>query len=286
MKPFGPATWRLIQTPPARGAWNMAVDESILDAVRLDEVPATLRLYAWEPACFSLGYAQSVKDVDRTALADRGWDLVRRPTGGRAILHTDELTYSVIGPPEDERLEGSVLESYRCLASALLQALHLLDIQAEAHDKSLLDGNSPTPAERENPVCFEVPSNYEITVDGKKLIGSAQARRKDGVLQHGSLPLCGDLRRIVEVLVFPTQQERAEAGQRLLRRAATVESAFASQVLRAPVSWERAAQSFIQAFQETLNLHLEPASLTTAELARADELVVEKYAHHKCTGRI
>jgi lipoyl(octanoyl) transferase len=281
MESFTPATWRLIQTPPARGAWNMAVDEAILDAVRRAEAPPTLRLYAWEPPCFSLGYAQSVKDVDRAALAERGWDLVRRPTGGRAILHTDELTYSVIGPPEDERLAGSVLESYRCLSSALLQALHLLGIPAEAHEKSLLDGNSPTLAERENPICFEVPSNYEITVDGKKLIGSAQARRRDGVLQHGSLPLYGDLRRIADVLVFPTQEERAQAGQRLLMRAATVEY-----ILGALVSWERAAKSFILAFQESLNLHLEPGSLSAVELTRADALVVEKYAHPKWTERI
>src|SRR5512137_950 len=136
--------WRLIYDPPADGAWNMAVDEALLEETAAGRSLPTLRLYAWEPPTLSLGFAQPAADADRGALRRLGWGLVRRPTGGRAILHTDELTYSIIGPPEDERLAGSVLESYRCLSSALLQALHLLEIPAEAHEKSFIDGNSPT----------------------------------------------------------------------------------------------------------------------------------------------
>jgi len=105
-------TWRLLRTAPTSGAWNMAVDEAILEAVGREAVPATLRLYSWQPACLSLGYAQPSEDVDQEALRKRGWELVRRPTGGKAILHTDEITYSVIGPEYDERLSGGVLESY------------------------------------------------------------------------------------------------------------------------------------------------------------------------------
>ena len=101
-----------------------------------------------------------------------------------------------------------------------------------------------------NPVCFEVPSTYEITVDGKKLIGSAQARKKEGVLQHGSLPLTGDLARICEALVFENESARADASKRLLARAATVESA-----LGRAVSWETAAQAFIHAFEAQLGLN-------------------------------
>ncbi len=134
----------------------------------------------------------------RRSCRPHGWDLVRRPTGGRAILHTDELTYSVAGPQDEPRLAGSVLESYRVLAQALLYALQLLAIPAQAQEKP---GTASTGSPNQNPVCFEVPSNYEITVGGKKLVGSAQARRKEGVLQHGSLPLYGDLTRIVQALL-------------------------------------------------------------------------------------
>src|SRR5512136_792088 len=115
--------WRLLKTPPAHGAWNMAVDEAILKGMECTWSVPTLRLYAWEPACLSLGYAQPVADVDKPRLQARGWELVRRLTGGRAVLHTDELTYSVIAPIQEPRVVGTVLESYHRLAQALMEAM-------------------------------------------------------------------------------------------------------------------------------------------------------------------
>lgn len=260
--------WRLIRTPPARGAWNMALDEAILEScARGDSLPV-LRLYAWRLPCLSLGYAQSLRDVDRARLNTLGWDLVRRPTGGRAILHTDELTYAVIGPARHSLLAGSVLESYQRLARALLTALHSLGLPAEMNAESLPSEQSS------NPVCFEAPSAYEITVAGKKLLGSAQARRKGGVLQHGALPLGGDLTRIVQVLAFPDETARQRAAERLLQRATTVEGA-----LGRPVSWEMAAQAFVDAFRQTFSLCFYPDEPTIAEKARAEELVRIRYAN-------
>ena len=271
-------TWRLIHSQPARGAWNMAVDETILEASAGGLVPPTLRLYAWEPPCLSLGYAQPFSDVLPEILRAQGWDLVRRPTGGRAILHTDELTYSVAGPQAEPRLAGSVLESYRVLAQALLYALQLLAIPAQAQEKA---GTASTGSPNQNPVCFEVPSNYEITVGGKKLIGSAQARRKEGVLQHGSLPLYGDLTRIVQALSFPDITARERAAVRLLERATTAE-----RILSYPLGWERAAQAFAQAFAHALNIQFEPEELSPQELERAEALLGEKYANPAWTSRV
>ncbi len=191
---------------------------------------------------------------------------MRRPTGGRAILHTDELTYSVIGPAEDPRLRGSVLESYNRLAGALLRAVKSLGVPVEMQSERSQETTSP------NPVCFEVPSAYEITVGGKKLIGSAQARRREGVLQHGSLPLMGDLARIIEVLVFANESARADAAQRLLTRATTIET-----VLGHPILWNDVAQAFVRAFEVELGLKLERAELSAREEERARELVHEKY---------
>ena len=269
--------WRLLITPPARGSWNMAVDESILEHAQAgdrDSIP-TLRLYAWEPACLSLGHAQPFSDVDMGHLKERGWDVVRRPTGGRAILHTDELTYSVIARNTEPNVAGTVLESYNRLAQALLLAVKNLELPVEMKEGKT-DGNS-TP----NPICFEVPSTYEITVDGKKLIGSAQARKKEGVLQHGSLPLTGNLARICQALVFENEAAREDASKRLLARAATVESA-----LGRAVSWERAAQAFIHAFERQLGLSLTRGELAESESKRADELVKEKYDHPSWTERV
>ena len=277
---FPPGDWRLVVDPPRRGAWNMAVDEAILEAAGRGDVSPTLRLYAWEPACLSLGYAQPYGEADLDSLNENGWEMVRRPTGGRAILHVDELTYSVAGPQEEARLSGSVLESYRLLSSALLRALELLGIPAVALPKKDQDPDE-NPNAGINPVCFDIPSHYEITVHGKKLIGSAQARRKNGVLQHGSLPLHGDLRRITQALVYPGPIERKLAGERLLQRAVTAES-----VLGAAPSWSTAAQAFITAFEERLNVKLQPGNLSPAELERAGELVLEKYAHPAWTRKI
>jgi len=260
--------WRLLITPPAPGSWNMAVDEAILESAgRGDSLP-TLRLYAWEPPCLSLGYAQPVTDVDFARLKERGWDVLRRPTGGRAILHTDELTYSIVGSIAHPILAGSVLDSYGRLAQAIYHALKSLGLLVAMKEHEVGDGSST------NPVCFEVPSTYEITVDGKKLVGSAQARRKDGVLQHGSLPLRGDLTRIIQVLTFPKDEDRLLASKRLLERATTVES-----VRGRPISWDEAAQAFLSAFSSVLGLELQEGILSPVECARAAELVDTKYGY-------
>jgi len=269
--------WRLLHTYPAPGSWNMAVDEAILEATGRGEVPPTLRLYSWDPPCLSLGYAQPKSDVDRYLLSNIGWDLVRRPTGGKAILHTDELTYAVIGPHAEPSLAGGVIESYQRLSAALLSALRLLGIPAESLENP---GHSNQGADH-NPVCFEIPSPYEITYQGKKIIGSAQARRREGILQHGSLPLYGDLTRITQVLVYPDNANRQLAAERLLTRAVTVEAALGYRI-----EWEIAAQAFATTFQKVLNLALDAEQLTPSETQRAAELVREKYNHSGWTDRL
>lgn len=253
----------------------MALDESVLEGIQSGNTPPTLRLFSWEPACLSLGQAQPFLDVDVPRLGERGWDVVRRLTGGRAILHTDELTYSVIARSSEPRLAGSVLESYNRLAGALLAAVRSLGLVVEMtqHKKENANGT--------NPVCFEVPSTYEITVNGKKLIGSAQARRKAGVLQHGSLPLEGDLSRICQALSFSDEAAREHAASRLLLHATTVESALGHKA-----DWQAAAQAFVKGFESALDLHLEPGELTEKESLRTDELVKEKYGHDSWSRRL
>ncbi|MCL4268895.1 MAG: lipoate--protein ligase family protein [Anaerolineales bacterium] len=268
--------WRLLHTPPSTGAWNMAADEAILEHIYRGEAKPTLRLYSWNPPCLSLGHAQSFKDVDVERLHAQGWEVVRRVTGGRAILHTDELTYSVTGPAEDPILAGGVLESYNRLAQALLYAVRELSVPVEMKEHE--GGHTQ---QNLNPVCFEVPSTYEITVNGKKLIGSAQARKKEGVLQHGSLPLSGDLTRICDALVFADESARQHAKDRLLARATTVQS-----VLNAEVPWSRAADAFVRGFETELGIQFERGEMSASELKRTEELVSEKYAHPSWTKRI
>ncbi len=246
----------------------MAADESILEHIHRGESKPTLRLYAWKPPCLSLGRAQPFRDVDEERLRARGWDVVRRLTGGRAILHADELTYSVTGGEDNPVLAGGVLESYNRIARALTFAVRELGLPVE------IQAHEGQPARlNQNPVCFEVPSAYEITVNGKKLIGSAQARKKEGVLQHGSLPLFGDLTRICQTLRFEDEAARENAAQRLLARAATVEA-----ILGKPIAWDEAAQAFVEGFETELGIRFERGELSPSELARTEELVAEKYA--------
>lgn len=266
-------TWRLLHTPPLVGSLNMAIDEAILLAIAEGQAPPTLRFFAWEPACLSLGYAQPMSDVDAARLAERGWDLVRRPTGGRAILHTDELTYSVLAPMDEPRVHGGVIESYRQLSLGLLRGLEILGLNANAEKKDKAQSPNGLSTQSQNPVCFEVPSDYEITANGKKLLGSAQVRKKGVVLQHGTLPLTGDIARICDALVFADEAERATTQERVRARATTLET-----VLGTAPTWLEAAQAMQSGFSHALNLNFELGELSALEREHTQRLLAEKYA--------
>jgi lipoate-protein ligase A len=264
--------WRLIYDSPAAGSHNMAVDQAILEAVASGQSLPTLRLYAWQPPCLSLGYGQRAGDVDFARTAAYGWDVVRRPTGGRAILHTDELTYSLCLPETDQLAAGSILESYQRMSLALLAGLRQLGAQPQAGAQ----------AERAagGPVCFETPSHYEITVDGRKLVGSAQARRGGGVLQHGSLPLYGDLGRICDGLAYADEAARNAGKQAVRVRAITLQEA-----LGWPVMLEEAAEAIMDGFAEMFGTRFQYASLSPDERARAEQLAEDVYGSEGWTRR-
>ena len=280
---YQPATWRLLISPFTDGATNMAVDEAILRAVAQGGAPPTLRFFGWTPPCLSLGYAQPAAEVDVERLRRFGYDLVRRPTGGRAILHTDELTYSVTAPMDEPRVRGGVVESYQQLSAGLLRGLaHLgLGLSVRA-DKEY--GAAETGAAK-GPVCFDVPSNYEITVGSpdrpRKLLGSAQVRKQGVVLQHGTLPLTGDIGRICDGLAFDSEDERRRLRERVRERAAT-----AADVTGRQVSWSEAAGALARGFAESLNLELFEAPLTPREQELAEQMRVEKYATEAWNGRV
>lgn len=257
--------FRLIQSPPMSGAHNMALDEALLESIAAGHSAPTIRLYAWIPPCLSLGYAQSIEDVDLEALKAAEWDLVRRPTGGKAILHIDELTYSIAGPVGHPLLQDGVLASYRRLSAGLLAGLRRFGLQPELQA-------AVTAPNGKNPICFQDPGAYELTVAGKKLLGSAQLRRAGGVLQHGSLPLAGDITRICRVLSYPDGARRAAAAEELQRVATTLEAAAGR-----AFGWRAAAGELAAGFVAGLELELVPGDPTPAELRRADQLAAERY---------
>ncbi len=266
--------WRLIYDNPAFGGWNMAVDEAIMESVGAGQSPPTLRIYAWDPACLSLGYGQRFTDVDVIRLNQLGLDIVRRPTGGRAILHTDELTYSLSLAADDELAAGTVVESYQRISLALLAGLSDLGATPRADQR----------AERveSGPVCFETPSHYEITVEGRKLVGSAQMRRKNAILQHGSLPLFGDIARICSALVFPDDDARQFAEESVRQRALTLADALGYEI-----SWNEVADAVVRGFVETFDVDFQyyENGLTESEYNRAQQLLADVYATSEWTER-
>jgi lipoate-protein ligase A len=257
---YAHATWRLIAHGEAPGALNMAIDEAMLIALAEGIFPPTLRFYGWAPPCLSLGRSQLLADADLPACRAAGVDLVRRPTGGRAILHTDELTYSVTLLASDPRAAGGVVESYRRLSEGLLAGLCRLGVEAvQAHGQR-------KPTSELTAICFDTPSDYEITAGGRKLVGSAQWRSRGRVLQHGTLPLYGDLTRVVSYLSMP-DGEREIQRSTLAARALTLEDALGHTLPFAQV-----AHALAGGFAQALNLTLVPGELTDYECALADDL--------------
>jgi len=185
---------------PATAVENMAIDEELLrDAGKADALPV-LRFYSWSPPAVSLGRFQDAeRSVNAEACRRRGIDIVRRITGGRAVLHRDELTYSVIARSDSDLFPNDVLGTYKVIAAGLLAGLHSLGIAAEMVSRSgRLAGMVKSGAQE--PACFSSPSWYEILVQGRKIVGSAQRRVGGAFLQHGSILIGYDAELEAEVI--------------------------------------------------------------------------------------
>ena len=190
--------WRYIDSGPASGAENMALDERLLDDMARRGGAPVLRFYSWDPPAVSLGrFQQEGTSVDRAACRARGIDVVRRVTGGRAVLHYRELTYSIVSPADSALFPKDVIGSYRVIAEGLLAGLRLLGIPAEMATRA---GNAVRP-DGDHSACFATPSQYELVAGGRKIIGSAQRRLPNAFLQHGSILLEYDAE--MEAAVIP-----------------------------------------------------------------------------------
>jgi lipoate-protein ligase A len=256
--------FRLLADGPLDGASNMAVDEAVLESYVVSSRPAapTLRLYSWSPPALSLGRRQAATGAhDAAFLRAEGIHLVRRPTGGRAVLHEHERTYAVIGSLRELPFEGGVLDTYRRIAAALVEALRLLGVDAEGATPSRGAPRDPGPLGP--PVCFELAGAHEITSGGRKLVGSAQLRRHGAFLQHGSILLRADPSRLSRAIGAPADGSRFVDLEKALGRApdiAVLDSAI------------------VATFEKTLGGPVVPGALTPAESERAAFLRAAKYS--------
>ncbi len=261
--------WRLISDGAHSGAVNMATDEALLLSHADGESPPILRLYRWEPPSLTIGYFQSYRrEVDEEGCRARGFDWVRRPTGGRAVLHQHELTYAVI--IGEHLLSGSVLQTYRALSEALVEGVRRLGLEAE-----LAPGRPPTRRDREasSAACFDSATPHEVTVEGRKVIGSAQVRQRGVLLQHGSVPLWLDRDAAVDTLNLGSDAVRRRVRATLEKKAAGLD-----ELTRAQLDYDRVADALQRGFASTFSLQLQRDELSIGERERVERLYSDKYS--------
>ncbi len=257
--------WRLLATGCRSGSENMAVDEALMVAHARGDSPPTLRFYGWSPPALTLGYFQDPEAVvDFDACRRLGIDVVRRPTGGRAVLHGREATYSLVAAEDNPAVRGTVAESYLRLSRGLVLGLGGLGAVVA------INGSGTSAAG--GAACFDSPSIYELTAGGRKLAGSAQCRKWGCVLQHGALPLSMDTGVLFKILRFPSESEREYQLRTFSSKATCLE-----EVLGRPVSLEEVIDALARGFAGALGMDLEPGGLTDGEARLARELAGSKY---------
>lgn len=254
--------------PRLPGSRQMALDEALYRCVTPQSRPV-LRFYTWQAPTLSLGYFQNYKAIVQEAFCvDNKIDVVRRLTGGRAVLHDEEVTYAVVASLEQGTFKGRTLqETYQLIAEALNLALQGLGLQ----EASVFSENSPPPAASRSAQCFVSVSRYEISSGHKKMIGSAQKRSRDRFLQHGSILLDFD-----PILQAGCVQK---ADPQIDNRIAPL-----NRVLNRKLSFDELVEHFRTAFEHTLGAKLELSDLSEAELQMAAGLE-RKYQSKEWTLR-
>ncbi len=264
--------WRYIDSGNCSPAFNMALDEALLEWHSKGKIPPTIRFYGWDPATLSIGYFQKVeKEIDLDAVEKYGLGFVRRPTGGRGVLHDQELTYSVIVSEDHPEMPKTVTEAYRVISEGILEGFKNLGLNAyfaiPRTDEEKAGLKSPRSA-----VCFDAPSWYELVVEGRKVAGSAQTRQKGVILQHGSILLDIDEEMLFNLFKYSNDRVK-ERMQRAFKN-----KAVAANTLRdKPITIEEAKRAFKLGFEVGLDIELEPYELTAEELDYVNQLAKDKY---------
>ena len=264
--------WRFLNTAFGNAFFNMATDEQLVRSVAAGTSPPTVRVFGWKPPALSFGYAQQIeKEVDLDEATRRGIDIVRRPTGGRAVLHWNELTYSVVCPADHPVLGGNISAVYRSVSTCLVAGLRILGVDAQ-----LEPGRSPVPSPRGRDLtspCFSSTSQYEVTLNGRKLIGSAQRRIGDTVLQHGSLLIGPEHRQVVDLM--PARHEKLKQAYSKQLDDHTISLNEAGHT---DLKYEQLVDGIHKGFEDTLATEIVDLPLSDEEESGIKKLVAHKYA--------
>lgn len=269
--------WAIIKSGKQDAFYNMAMDELLMNKVRDGEISAALRFYEWEQPALSLGYFQKIhKEIDLDKVNDYGYQMVRRQTGGRGVLHDRELAYSVVLPESYEGMPGTVTESYRVLSNGLLEGFRALGLRAEFS----IPGNDE---EKDNlkkvrsSVCFDTPSWYELVVEGRKIAGSAQTRKDGVIMQHGSILLDVDADQLFDM--FKYSNERLKNKQKsAFREKAVAINDISDQHFTAKDLYS----AFHDGFKKGLSIETEAYELTDDD-NKSLEALINKYQSKEWT---
>ncbi|MER2106574.1 MAG: biotin/lipoate A/B protein ligase family protein [Solibacillus sp.] len=266
------STWYFIHSGPSRPSFNMALDEALLDWHSAGMIPPVIRFYEWNPATLSIGYFQRAeKDIDLEKVRAQGMGFVRRPTGGRAVLHDRELTYSVIVSEDYPDMPKTVTEAYRVISEGLLLGFQKLGLEAYFSvpdtDEAREDLKKPKSA-----VCFDAPSWYELVVEGRKVAGSAQTRQKGVILQHGAILIDLDEEKLLSVFRFDSDEAKEAMRRKLPEKAVAI-----NDLAKREVSVAECVEAFHEGFGEALAIELIPYELTNEQLAYVEEIERTKY---------
>ncbi|HEX5415626.1 MAG TPA: biotin/lipoate A/B protein ligase family protein [Chloroflexota bacterium] len=257
----------------------MAIDEALLTLVGQGASPPTVRFYTWDRPWVSLGSGQQAGEIDRAACAARGWGIVRRASGGTAVLHAEQVAYSITLPAANPLWVGDLAASYRRFAEPLRAAFARLGVAADlaAPDANAeFQRNAPALARR---ICFAALGPYEHLVSGKKLVGNSQVRRRHANAQHGVIQVSGNQTDLIDVLSDTTAADRAA-----LR--AFLGSHIGSLAPDAPaVSLSAICDAITAAFGEGFDVEWERRGLSEDEIALTDALGNEKYGADEWTLR-
>ncbi len=265
-------TWYFINSGACSPSYNMALDEALLHWHSNGEMPPVIRFYEWNPATLSIGYFQKAhRDVDFDQLHKHNVGFVRRPTGGRAVLHEHELTYSIVVSERYPNMPKTVTEAYRVLSEGLLNGFINLGLdayfsvpQTEAEKLALQKPKSA--------VCFDAPSWYELVVEGRKIAGSAQTRQEGVILQHGSLLIDLDQEKLLSIFKFKDEEAREKMRQNL-----PLKTVAMNDLGKGTFTTTDCVKAFKKGFEEALEIDLQPYTLTNEQRQFVEQLAQTKY---------
>jgi len=259
--------WRILEAGRDGGAVNMATDQALLQACNQDKAPPTLRLYGWKQPTLSIGYSQNAAlQVDTARCRDLHIPVVRRPTGGRAVLHDAELTYCIVAPIRHPRFSGSLRQTFYKISDVLMKGLEQLGIRGDAIRQGRRGGR--TSRQTGSPACFAACRPFETTVGSGKLIGSAQRRLNHAFLQHGSVLIAMNRPQLNSLLRFENP-----AASRSHLQALTQATVTLNEICGRTVTFEEARQAFRDGFSQCFSEGSFKGELTNFELALRRQFV-------------